>query len=92
MRMEKRCIAIAGIHDTTDYAVRVVLPDGHTIWLPRSVSEFYPGKVFIPQWLAVRLANFLPACSTVKAPARATGPPVVVSLHPEAQSRRDAQR
>jgi hypothetical protein len=73
----KYCLPIAGIGRTGELRVEVRLADGRWLWLPRSQAEFYPGKVFIPQWLADRLAGHLPgACAPVKAPATAVVPGV----------------
>jgi len=51
----KTMIRISGVADITDKRVKIILADtGETIWLPRTETERYGNRVYIPDWLARR--------------------------------------
>ena len=61
-------VPIAGIVQTTEDAVLVRLPSGRSRWIPRDHSEFFPGHVILPAWLA----NKIKESSNVNKPIRLT--------------------
>jgi len=50
-------IKIVDIKGTTERTVTVVTAGGQERRLPRSLAEFWPGRVYIPLWLAVTMAR-----------------------------------
>ena len=48
----KICLEISGIPEVTDMRVQVTCRyTENRVWLPRSVTDFLPGRVLIPAWL-----------------------------------------
>ena len=51
-------LAISDVRPTgRPEVVEITLADGRTVRLRRDQCEFYPGKVFVPQWLGMRITE-----------------------------------
>jgi hypothetical protein len=53
---QKTAIEISGIGNTSERVVEVIIKDtGKPASIRRDLAEFYPGRVFVPLWLARRI-------------------------------------
>ena len=53
---QKTAIEISGIVDADDWVVEVIIKaTGKPASIRRDMAEFYPGRVFVPLWLAQRI-------------------------------------
>ena len=53
---QKTAIEISGIGYTDDWVVEVIIKaTGKPASIRRDMAEFYPGRVFVPLWLAKRI-------------------------------------
>lgn len=55
--MQSFGFVITDILKTAERSIVVKTADGKERRLPRSETDFYPGKVYIPLWLAVTMAR-----------------------------------
>ena len=56
IRWQKTAIEISGIGSTNERVVEVIIKaTGKPASIRRDLAEFYPGRVFVPLWLAQRI-------------------------------------
>lgn len=53
---QKTAIEISGIGTTNDSVIEVIVKaTGKPARIRRDLAEIYPGRVFVPQWLALKI-------------------------------------
>jgi len=52
-------VPISGIERTEERRIEVIVTaTGRPLWVPRSIAQFAPGRVFLPQWFYRKIQHF----------------------------------
>ncbi len=52
---QKTAIEITGIGETTERVINVIMKDGRHVPIRRDLIDIYPGRAFLPRWLADKI-------------------------------------
>ena len=52
-------VPISGIERTEERRIEVIVTaTGRPLWVPRSIAQFFPGRVYLPEWFFDKVKTF----------------------------------